>query len=300
MKKWISELGNQPFVIGMKKAYQSSDLSVTSIAVAYYFLISIFPLLLIVTNMLPYFQIQTDTFLETLQEVLPTSLYRPVLRLTDSILTRPSTGLLSFSLLSALWTFSQTMTCLQKAFNKVYGVDQGRGFVWSRLFSFLVSLGLQVMLGFSLVLAMFGRMFVRFLHTIWQFNDHLYHSLLNITQPLVYLLLFITLILLYFLLPNVRIRKVRYVLPGAGFVVLVLYSITNLFAVYIEQYMEHFLDVRFLGSVLVLVVMFWFILMSKVLIFGSILNAGYQATQDPSFQVRNGELKQFVKEELKR
>lgn len=300
MKGYFEKFRKHQFVIGVTKAYQSSEISITSIAVAYYFLISIFPLLLIVTNMLPYFQIQTDTFLGTLQEVLPESLYHPVVRLTNSILARPSTGLLSFSILSALWTFSQTMTFLQKAFNKAYGVEQGRGLVWACLFSFMVSIGLQVMLGLSLVLAMFGRMIVRFIHDIWAFSDSLYQSLLNVTQPLVYLMLFATLLLLYFLLPNVRIGKIRYVLPGTIFVVVVLYSIANLFAAYIERYMEWFLDARFLGSVLVVLVMFWFILIAKVLILGAVLNAAYQATRDPQFQIRNGELKRFVKGELRK
>lgn len=300
MKGYFEKFRKHQFVIGVTKAYQSSEISITSIAVAYYFLISIFPLLLIVTNMLPYFQIQTDTFLGTLQDVLPESLYHPVVQLTNSILARPSTGLLSFSILSALWTFSQTMTFLQKAFNKAYGVEQGRGLVWARLFSFMVSIGLQVMLGLSLVLAMFGRMIVRFIHDIWAFSDSLYQSLLNVTQLLVYLMLFATLLLLYFLLPNVRIGKIRYVLPGTIFVVVVLYSIANLFAAYIERYMERFLDARFLGSVLVVLVMFWFILIAKVLILGAVLNAAYQATRDPQFQIRNGELKRFVKGELRK
>lgn len=300
MKQFIQKVKEFPFVAAFIRSYQSAETDITSIAVAYYFLISIFPLLLIVTNILPYFHIQTDTFLGTLKDILPDSLYNPVVKLTSSILSQPSTGLLSLSILSALWTFSQTMTYLQKAFNKAYGVEQGRGLIWARLFSFMVSLGLQLMLGLSLVLAMFGRMIVQLVHQVWAFDETIYHSLLNVTQPMVYLMLFATLVLLYFLLPNVRIGKVRYVLPGASFVVLVLYSVTNIFSAYIERYMERFLDARFLGSVLVVVVMFWFILIAKILIFGAMLNVSYQACYEPQFRPRNGELKTFVEDEIKK
>lgn len=300
MKQFLKKIQSNPFISEFMRSYQSAETDITSIAVAYYFLISIFPLLLIVTNILPYFQISADSFLGTLGQVLPDSLYQPVVRMTRSILSQPSTGLLSVSILSALWTFSQTMTYLQKAFNKVYGVEQGRGLIWARVFSFMVSLGLQIFLGLSLLLATFGRMLVRVVFDIWDLNPGTYASLLDLTEPLVYVLLFVSLGLIYYVLPNVRIGKIRYILPGTSFVILVLYSISNIFSSYIENYMERFLDARFLGSVLILVIMFWFILIAKILIWGAILNASYQACYDQTFQTRNGEIKKFVKEELKK
>lgn len=301
MKHLIDKCKNHAFVTAFIGAYQSSEMPITSIAVAYYFLISIFPLLLVVTSILPYFHIQTETFLGTLRDILPDSLYNPVFRLTDSILNRPSTSLLSFSIVSALWTFSQTMTFLQKAFNKVYGVEQGRGLIWARIFSFIMSVGLQLVLGLSLVLAMFGRMIIRLVHDFWSFDQGIYESLLDVTQPMVYLMLFVSLVLLYFFLPNVHIKKFRYVMPGAVFVLVILYCMTNIFSAYIERYMESFLDARFLGSVLIVVVMFWFIIIAKILIFGAVLNASYQAYKVKGhFQPRNGEIKQFVKEEFKK
>ena len=61
----------------------------------------------------------------------------------SSVLTKPSTGLLSFSIISALWIFSQSIAYLQKAYNKSYGVEKERGIIWGRLFSFLISFALQ-------------------------------------------------------------------------------------------------------------------------------------------------------------
>ena len=58
MKKIIKNLKNQQFLRAFFDFYNQSDISITSIAVAYYFLISAFPLLLVLANILPYFQIQ--------------------------------------------------------------------------------------------------------------------------------------------------------------------------------------------------------------------------------------------------
>ena len=85
--------------------YQASEADITSIAVAYYFLISIFPLLLIAANILPYFQIRPDELLVALKDLLPESLYLTIAKVVRDVLTKPSTGLLSISILSALWTF---------------------------------------------------------------------------------------------------------------------------------------------------------------------------------------------------
>ncbi|WP_228344137.1 YhjD/YihY/BrkB family envelope integrity protein, partial [Streptococcus pneumoniae] len=94
--------------------YQASDSELTSVAVAYYWLISIFPLLLVVVNILPYFQIPVGEFLGFMKDVLPPSLYEGVEKIAREVLTQPSTGLLSFSVLSALWSFSKSMNFLQK------------------------------------------------------------------------------------------------------------------------------------------------------------------------------------------
>lgn len=276
MKRIIRGVQENSFIKAFFNAYQSSEISMTSIAVAYYFLISIFPLLLIISNILPFFQIQIVSLLSLLQDLLPDSIYQQIISLASAVLDRPSTGLLSVSILSALWTFSQTMTYLQKAFNKVYGIEKGRGIIWTRLFSFLFSLSLQILFIFSLLLALFGRMVLTFIYSTWQFNDQLYNYLMNLTGPLVYLLLFAILVLLYYFLPDVKIRRIRYVVLGATFVVLVLFLITNVFSASIEAYMTRFLDARFLSSVLVFAVMFWFILLSKILILGAILNFACQ------------------------
>ena len=118
MKKVIKKVLDQPFIKGFVRFYQSAESDITSIAVAYYLLISIFPLMLIAANILPYFHIRPTQILLSLQKVLPASLYRIVAQMISSVLTKPSTGLLSFSIVSALWIFSQSIAYLQRAYNK--------------------------------------------------------------------------------------------------------------------------------------------------------------------------------------
>ena len=110
------------------------------------------------------------------------------------------------------------------------------------------------------------------------------------TQPTIYTLLFLSLLMLYYFLPNVKIRKVRYVLPGTAFVVFIIGGLLNLFSVYLDTYVNHLMDIRFFSSVFVVVVMIWFILIAQILIVGAILNASYQSCYEKEFEIRHKQL----------
>ena len=152
MKKIVEKLKQQQFLRAFIGFYDKSEIGITSIAVAYYFLISALPLLLVLANILPYFQVQTDALLNLLNEILPDSLYPMVAKAVRAVFGQPSSGLLGFSILSALWAFSKCISFLQKAFNKAYGVTKGHGLLRNRLFSFVVSIGLQILLILSMIL----------------------------------------------------------------------------------------------------------------------------------------------------
>ena len=283
MKKLWKQLTDSPLLKTFLHYYQASDSELTSVAVAYYWLISIFPLLMIVVNILPYFQIPISNFLLTIKEFLPDTVYEVVAKIAREVLTQPSTGLLSFAILSALWTFSKSMDFLQKAFNKAYGVAKNRGIISHQLMSLLVSFGLQILFALALFLSMFGHMLLDFLKSHWQVEGSILSYLQDFTGPLIYALLFAILIMLYYFLPNVKVTRIRYILPGSAFVVLTIVSLLNIFSVYFNNYVNYLVDVRFFSSIIVVVMMFWFILIAKILIIGAVINASVQSLKDPNF-----------------
>ena len=285
MKKLWKQLTDSPLLKAFLHYYQASDSELTSVAVAYYWLISIFPLLMIVVNILPYFQIPISNFLLTIKEFLPDTVYEVVAKIAREVLTQPSTGLLSFAILSALWTFSKSMDFLQKAFNKAYGVAKNRGIISHQLMSLLVSFGLQILFALALFLSMFGHMLLDFLKSHWQVEDSILSYLQDFTGPLIYALLFAILIMLYYFLPNVKVTRIRYILPGSAFVVLTIVSLLNIFSVYFNNYVNYLVDVRFFSSIIVVVMMFWFILIAKILIIGAVINASVQSLKDPNFGI---------------
>ena len=286
MKKLWKQLNDRPLLKAFLHYYQASDSELTSVAVAYYWLISIFPLLMIVVNILPYFQIPISNFLLTIKEFLPDTIYDVVAKIVREVLTQPSTGLLSFAILSALWTFSKSMNFLQKAFNKAYGIAKNRGIISHQLMSLLVSFGLQILFALALFLSMFGHMLLDLLKNYWKSESDLFSYLQDFTGPLIYVFLFAILIMLYYFLPNVKVGRIRYVLPGSLFVLLTLISLLTIFSAYFNNYVNYLVDVRFFSSIIVVVMMFWFIIIAKILIIGAVINASVQSLKDPDFKAK--------------
>lgn len=284
MKKWWKELIDRPLLKAFLHYYQASDSELTSVAVAYYWLISIFPLLLVVINILPYFQIPVSNFLNVTNGFLPDTVYDVVAKIVMEVLTQPSTGLLSFAVLSALWTFSKSMNYLQKAFNKAYGVAKSRGLIYQQLMSLLVSFGLQILFALALFLSVFGRMLLNLIKSYWKSDSPLFDYLQDLTGPLVYALIFAILVMLYYFLPNVKVRRIRYVLPGSIFVLLTLVLILNIFSASVNHYINNLVEVRFVSSIIFVVTMFWFILLAKILIIGAVINASVQSLKDLNFR----------------
>ena len=285
MKKFWIRLTERPLIKAFLHFYKESDSELTSVAVAYYWLISIFPLIMIVGNIVPYFQIPISNFLIALKEFLPDSMFEVIEKIVREVLTQPSTGLLSFSVLSALWTFSKSMDFLQKAFNKAYGVAKNRGLISHQLMSLLVSFGLQVLFALALFLSMFGQMLLNFLKNYWQSDSILFDYLQDFTGPIIYILLFAILVMLYYFLPNVKVTSIRYILPGSIFVLVTLMLFLNIFSTSINTYVNHLVDVRFFSSIIVVVIMFWFILIAKILILGAVINASVLSLEDPRYKI---------------
>lgn len=283
IKLW-RKITDKPLLKAFLHYYQVSDSELTSVAVAYYWLISIFPLLMIAVNILPYFQIPISNFLLTLKELLPDTIYDVVAKIAREVLTQPSAGLLSFAVISALWTFSKSMNFLQKAFNKAYGIAKNRGLISHQLMSLLVSLGLQILFALTLFLSMFGHMLLDLLKNYWKSESSLFAYLQDFTGPLIYAFLFAILIMLYYFLPNVKVGRIRYVLPGSLFVLLTLISLLTIFSAYFNNYVNYLVDVRFFSSIIVVVMMFWFIIIAKILIIGAVINASVQSLKDSDFK----------------
>lgn len=289
MKKTKFIEGLKTFCSTFFSFYRNADIDVTSVAVAYYLLIGIFPILLTLANLLPYIPFDIELVLSVVAEFVPDRLYPSVSDFITSILTKPSSSWLGISIATTLWTLSRSMTILQKAVNKAYGINEHRDFIVGHLIGIFLGIGLQVIILLSMTLLTFGQVIISYLSQLFPLDNQWLKGLLSQTQLVGLSALFTGLIMLYFFLPNIRIQKIRYILPGTSFVLLVMASFGKLFTIYVDNYANRLLDFRMVTAVIFLVFMLWFIFMAQVLIIGAVINASVQSMQVEEFHERDGD-----------
>ena len=270
--------------------YMSADMDITGVAVAYYIIVSVFPALMLLASLLPFFQFNVSQILTILKDLFPKQIYPTVANLVSTALTQPSTSWLGISIITTLWAISRSMSALQKAFNKAYGVEEHRDFIISHIVGIFLGIGLQLIIILSVLVLAFGKTVLQTLQRFLDLDHATYLELANQTTPIIYMALFLALLMLYFFLPNVRIKKIRFVLPGAIFVMVVMGTIGNLFAIYVNSYADRLMDFRFVTSVVILVLMLWFVFMANILITGAVLNATVQSLFVDEFYTRDGDV----------
>ena len=97
MKRSYKKVFDQPFIKGFVRFYQSAESDITSIAGSLLFVDLHFPFDADCSQYLALLSHSSHSDSLSLEEVLPASLYRTVAQMISSVLTKPSTGLLSFS-----------------------------------------------------------------------------------------------------------------------------------------------------------------------------------------------------------
>ena len=245
---------------------------------------------MLLASLLPYFQFDVNQILAILEDLFPEKLYPTVAGLVSSALTQPSSSWLGISIVTTLWAISRSMSALQKAFNKAYGVEEHRDFIIRHIVGIFLGIGLQLIITLSVLVLAFGKTVLQTLQRFLDLDHATYLELANQTTPIIYMALFLALLMLYFFLPNVRIKKIRFVLPGAIFVMVVMGTIGNLFAIYVNSYADRLMDFRFVTSVVILVLMLWFVFMANILITGAVLNATVQSLFVDEFYTRDGDV----------
>lgn len=278
--------------------FQSAEMDLSAIAVAYYLILTAFPLIVIAANIFPYLNIDISDLLRLMKEQLPKDIYRSASSIVVNIFSKPSGSVLGVATLTGLWTMSRSLTSLQKAFNKAYDASEHRDFLLGHLVGLLTSLLILFLLTFALIFSTFSKAAIQVLDRHYHLNDNITTLFLFLIQPITILIIFIGLMLLYFLLPNIKIKKIRYILPGTFFTTFVMIFLSNMVGNYVVHNVERMVDIKTFGSVMVFIIMLWFIFLARILIMGAVFNATYQELSIGKLEGRSGNVVSLIKKTL--
>ncbi len=278
--------------------FQSAEMDLSAIAVAYYLILTAFPLIVIAANIFPYLNIDISDLLRLMKEQLPKDIYRSASSIVVNIFSKPSGSVLGVATLTGLWTMSRSLASLQKAFNKAYDASEHRDFLLGHLVGLLTSLLILFLLTFALIFSTFSKAAIQVLDRHYHLNDNIMTLFLFLIQPVTILIIFVGLMLLYFLLPNIKIKKIRYILPGTFFTTFVMIFLSNMVGNYVVHNVERMVDIKTFGSVMVFIIMLWFIFLARILIMGAVFNATYQELSIGKLEGRSGNVVSLIKKTL--
>lgn len=241
-----------------------------SAQLAYFFLLSLFPLLLFVVTLLGYFPIDSGLVIDVLSEYLPGDVTEMIDQNLTQILNNRSGGLLSISILGTLWSASNGFNAITKSFNKAYKVDPNRNFILGRLIAMGLMLAIIIALVIALLLPVFGKVLIEYVAIVIPIPEGLVDSWNLLRWVSTSVMFFIIFYVLYKFGPNKKLKE-NYVLWGALFAT-VAWQVTSYgFSFYVETLGNFSITYGSLGTVIVL--MIWFYLSGIIITTGGVINA---------------------------
>ncbi|WP_017726419.1 YihY/virulence factor BrkB family protein [Halalkalibacterium ligniniphilum] len=237
---------------------------------AYYFMLSIFPLMIFMLALLPYFPLNPGQLYEFVNDYIPGELGELFTATVLEVVTEPQGGLLSIGILATVWSASNGVNALIRSINRAYNIEETRHFFQLRILSIVMTLGMIIVIVATLLMPVFGHVIIETLETFFLLPSDT-ASFLQILRWVIGIgLMTIVLMVLYALAPNVHLR-LRDVMVGAIFATTGWQLISYGFSVYISNFGNYTATYGSLGGVIIL--MLWFFLSGLILVLGGEVNA---------------------------
>ena len=242
---------------------------------SYYFLLALFPLLLVLINVLGYMAQEGTAFREQLLTYLAAVMPRNAIALVRTTLTEISeasgTGKVSFGLLAALWAASNGMGAISDTLNTAYNVKERRPWWKVRIISVCLTIALAILILAALAIVLNGGTIGEALAARYGFGD-VFTIVWKIVQwPIALVFVLTTFNLIYNFAPDLPQGTRSWITPGA-FVGVGLWLIVSFgFRAYLSFFDSYSVTYGSLGAVIVL--MLWFYLTGVAILIGGEVNS---------------------------
>ena len=283
LKRWLSRIylrdKKTPLWLVIKKVIieiDKDDIIPSSNAVAFNFTLSVFPAIIFLFTLIPYFPIENldQKVLDLMGQVLPDTIYREFSATINDIVSRPRGGLLSLGFMLAFYAATNGMMSLMAAFNRAYRTTDRRSFIKTRLIATALTSLLVFALVIAVVVVIVGNVVLNWLvrHDIWGFlNDDITYFLISALQyGVTFALFFVAISMIYYGAPAIH-KRWRFFSAGSVIAAVLSILVTHFFSYYISNFASYN---RLYGSIGTLIaLMLWFFLLSFIILLGFEINA---------------------------
>lgn len=218
----------EDFAAQMKK----HNISAHAASIAFFFFLSIVPMLMVLCMILPYTPLTEQNLMEMVVDIAPDKI-EPLLESLIADVYDKSAGSLSIAVLATLWSAAKGVMALMNGLNAVNGVEEKRNYFIVRGVACLYTVAMLVVVILSLFLNVFGNRLVNLaLHRIPQLQ-RIASFVMSFRFIVVWVVMTFVFAAIYAYVPSDKL-KLREQIPGATFAAVVWSVFSWGFSIYVD------------------------------------------------------------------
>jgi membrane protein len=244
-------------------------------ALTYYGVLSLFPALIAMVSILSILGqagATTNAVVGIAQGLVPADAMDQLTPVIDQLANAPAPGLgLLIGLLVALWTASNYVNAFSRAMNRIYEVREGRPFWKLRPIMYALTAVTLVLVALAALLLVVSGPIAEAIGAVIGLGEAALTTWNIVKWPVLVLVVIAVIALLYFVTPNVKQPKFRWITPGAvvALVVAVLASLG--LGLYVANFGSYNKTYGALAGVIVFLLWLWIV--NVALLFGAEFDA---------------------------
>jgi membrane protein len=241
---------------------------------AFFWLFSLFPLLLIITVILGYLARgaeMREALLAYLGQTIPGASFTLVRDTLTQVSLHAGAGKLWIGVGTTVWAASSGMTSVIYGLNKAYEVPEARPYWKARILAIVLTIVLAVLIVLGLIILLYGGKVGAFLGEWLGFSESFRTAWAVLKWFLVVGFVLAGFLIVYRFAPNLHNQKLLWILPGAVSAVGMWVAASLGLRVYLNYFTSYNSVYGALGAVLVLLL--WIYVSSSVLLIGGEINS---------------------------
>jgi len=147
----VRKLSLRRFILRFWELITKNELMAVGGQVAYYIILSFFPLLIFLLTLASYFNLTIHQLLEDLSYLIPGESYSVIDKVLTEVLSNRSPTLLSLGMLGAFWASLNGINAMMRGIGKAYQITETRSFIRLKLTAilFLIIIFIAMILSFT-------------------------------------------------------------------------------------------------------------------------------------------------------
>lgn len=262
----------------LNRNLQQADIGGSAAELSYYLLLALFPVMLLIANVVPLLPFDAQKVVDMIATLLPQEVEQLLLPTLQRHLSSANTEVISLSVVFAIWTASTGFNALQKILNRVYGVISNGNIILKRAFSFLITLLLVVVMGLISIIFVFGETILNYMQQFIVLPAIFLQAFSSLRWPSLFLVLLLAMLFIFQVVPKHNYR-LKYAVPGAIVTSVGILLLSSLFSLYVRFFGRSSVASGTLGVFIVL--MLYLFLSSMMLVVGALINSLYYRITNP-------------------